>query len=119
MCTLSTTWSDLEENIRKQSVKNAAFRAEFLADPKAVIEKYSGEPMGDVSVYVHEQTSDAIHFVLPPDPATMDDELSDEDLEKVAGGEFVIGLAVIATIAASVGAGVSTANDQTQRRHGW
>ena len=45
---------------------------------------------------VHEENENSLHFVIPTKPKTAA-ELSDEDLEKVAGGTDVI-----VTVAASV-----------------
>ena len=114
------SFREAEGLIGARSLKDPAFRAEFLKDPKAAIEKYSGQKLpANTKVYAHEITQDTVHFVLPPVPTKGADELSDDDLEKVAGGEFVIGIAVIGAITAIATAGVSVANDQTRSRGGW
>ncbi len=35
-----------------------------------------------------ENTTDTMHFILPPEPS---DELSDDDLEGAAGGTIIVG----------------------------
>lgn len=118
------SYKELSEAIAVQSVKDAAFRKELLADPSATFEKYSGQTLSGTKVFVHENSPSEIHFVLPP--ALADGELSDEDLEKVAGGEFFIGVAVVGAIvggatilAGAAGTAATIANDQTRARHGW
>jgi hypothetical protein len=100
--------------------KDEAFKREFLGNPKATIEKYSSQKLPEnVKVFAHESNENEIHFVIPKKPASVSDELSDADLEKVAGGEFVIGIAILGAITAVATAGVSVANDQTRSRGGW
>lgn len=115
------TYREMSDAISVQAMKDEGFRDELLADPKGTFEKYSGQAMPEnVEVYVHENSETATHFVLPP--RISENELSDEDLEKVAGGEFFIGMAVVTAIGIGVGAAgtaATIANDQTRARHGW
>jgi hypothetical protein len=114
------TYRELSDAITVQALKDTNFRKELVADPTATFEKYSGQPAG-TKVFVHENSASELHFVLPP--PIEQGELSDEDLEKVAGGEFFIGVAIvgaIATVAAgAIGTAATIANDQTKARHGW
>lgn len=110
------TYKELSEAITVQALKDPNFRKELVADPAATFEKYSGQPAGG-KVFVHENSANEIHFVLPP--AVTQGELSDEDLEKVAGGEFFIGVAVVGAIVGGAGIAAGIANDQTKARHGW
>ncbi len=112
------TVKELQDLIAVQAMKDEGFRAEMLADANAAFEKYSGQPLPEgVSVQVHENSSNVTHFVLPP--KIEEGELSDDDLEKVAGGEFVVGAAIIGAVSATVTAGAYVANDQTRSRGGW
>jgi hypothetical protein len=114
------SFRDAEGLIAARAMKDPAFRQEFLGNPKATIEKYSGQKMpADVKVFAHEITAKEVHFVIPaPPPAST--ELSDADLEKVAGGEFIVTWGVVTAVATAVfTAGVSVANDQTRARSGW
>jgi hypothetical protein len=64
-----------------------AYKAKLLSDPRAVLtEAGVGIPAG-TKVKVIEDTADTKHFVLPATPSDAA-ELSDEELEKVAGGMF-------------------------------
>jgi hypothetical protein len=113
------TYKELSDAISIQSLKDPQFRKELIADPAGTFAKYSGQPVNS-KVFVHENSPKELHFVLPP--AINKDELSDEDLEKVSGGEFFIGMAVITAIGIGVGAAgtaAGIANDQTRARHGW
>jgi hypothetical protein len=109
---------ELQELIAVQAMKDDSFRAELIADATGTFEKYSGQALPEgVRVEVHENSSNVTHFVLPP---KLDEgELSDDDLEKVAGGEFVVGAAIIGAVATTVAAGAYVANDQTRSRGGW
>jgi hypothetical protein len=110
------TYKDISDAIVMHAMKDPAFRKELLSNPTATVEKYSGQP-SKVKIFVHENSATQIHFVLPP--VVGEGDLSDADLEKVAGGEFFIGVAVVGAIAALGGAGMGIANDQTRARHGW
>jgi len=111
------TLKEMEGAIAAQAMKDESFRQEFFANPKATIEKYSGQSLpADVEIVAHENNEKQIHFVLPPKVSS---ELSDEDLEKVAGGEFVVGAAIISAASATIAAGATIANDQTRSRGGW
>lgn len=110
------TYKELSDAITVQALKDPAFRKELLANPVATFEKYSGQPAG-TKIFVHENSPTETHFVLPP--AIAEGELSDDDLEKVAGGEFFIGVAVVGAIATCAVGGATIANDQTKARHGW
>ena len=100
--------------------KDEAFRDEFIANPKGTIEKYSGQKLPDELKFVALAEDDkTIYFVIPAKPANTD-ELSDEDLEKVAGGIdiFTASIIAIAAISAACG-GVAGANWGTRTNHGW
>lgn len=93
------TRQDVEALIVKRAWSNEEFRQEFLADPKATIEKYGGQKLPeDLRILAHPEDDRTIHFVIPAKPVNAD-ELSDEDLEKVAGGIDVGTGFIIATVA--------------------
>ena len=63
--------------------RDLAFKAKLLADPHGTL-KDEGVPVpAGMTVTVVENTDTHVHFVLPSKPSQ---ELSDEALEKVAGG---------------------------------
>ena len=80
------TRSELEETIRRK-VEDSAHRRAFLQSTRTYIEKQLGAPLPpDVQVTVLEENPHLLYFVaqyeVPPGC-----ELSDLDLEHVAGGK--------------------------------
>src|ERR1700748_1567460 len=77
---------DLEATIIKHCWDDPAFQKKFVADPKGTFVEYTGVAASNVpEIVVHEETPGSWHIVLPAKPASAQ-ELSDADLEKVAGG---------------------------------
>jgi hypothetical protein len=62
---------------------DSAFKAKLLKDPQAALVEAGVEVPAGVSVKVVEETETTRYFILPPPP---EGELSEEALEKVAGG---------------------------------
>ncbi len=82
-----TTATELKAQILSKADEDSDFRARLIADPKAAISSEIGAdiPEGfDISVY--EDSATTVHLVLPPSP-----ELTEAELEKVAGGVFIWG----------------------------
>jgi nitrile hydratase alpha subunit len=61
-----------------------AFKARLLAEPTVVLAEQGIRFPPEVAVEVHESTPTTVHLMLPPKPS---DELSDEQLDAVAGGD--------------------------------
>ena len=62
---------------------DAGFKRRLLADPAAALAEQGLQLPPGVAVRVHESTPTLVHLALPPKPS---DELSDEQLDAVAGG---------------------------------
>ncbi|MCC7538186.1 MAG: NHLP leader peptide family RiPP precursor [Deltaproteobacteria bacterium] len=78
------TRKDLEPKLIARAAQDPEFRKKLVADPKAVIEAELGRKLpGYLKVQVVEETTTNVVLVLP---ATKTSELSDADLESVAGG---------------------------------
>jgi Nitrile hydratase, alpha chain len=78
----------MERRLIEKSSEDEAFRRRLMEDPKGAVEQElgSGLPEG-VEVRVLEETADAIYLVLPSaSPIGGGAELSDSELEGVAGG---------------------------------
>jgi len=79
---------ELEQRVIQKSQEDSAFRASLLADPKAAIEQELGTSLpAGVQVSVVEESSNAFYLVIPQaSQGGAGGELSDQDLEAVAGG---------------------------------
>jgi hypothetical protein len=64
--------------------QNPKYRQALLANPKATIERQLNTSLGNVQVKAIAESADTVYIVLPYVPAA--GELSDADLETVAGG---------------------------------
>jgi len=98
------TLAELQQKIAQKAWQDPGFEAEFMTDPKGTFEKYLQQKLPEeLTIHAHYNTGDEIHFVIPRRPTSSSDELTDEDLERVAGGEtpFVV-LTVIATITGTI-----------------
>ena len=67
--------------------KNDEYKTALMKDPKTVLAKQMNQELPDwLSVKVIQETADTIYLVLPHAPKE-GEELSDTDLEMVAGGK--------------------------------
>ena len=80
--------AEIERRLVERSLEDESFRQELLADPKGALEQELGIRLPDeVQVRTVEETADTIYLVLPSaSPAGEGGELSDRELEAVAGG---------------------------------
>ena len=80
---------EMERRLIAKSLEDEAFRQRLIEDPKAAVERELGKRLPEeVRVVALEETQDTIYLVLPSTPMVgrEDEELSDQDLESVAGG---------------------------------
>jgi hypothetical protein len=80
--------AEMERRIVQRSIEDDAFRQRLLEDPKAAVEQELGSQLPEeVRVVTVEETPDTIYLVLPSTSAVGEGgELSDQELEAVAGG---------------------------------
>jgi hypothetical protein len=80
------TRHDLEAKIVRHSWEDKGFRKEFIANPAGTFVKYLNVPAASLpKIVVHQEAAGSWHIVLPARPANAG-ELSEADLEKMAGG---------------------------------
>jgi hypothetical protein len=87
---------DVEEYLVSRATKDETFLAELRADPKAVVERELANLLpgfvqlpSSMEIEIVEETPTKLYLVLPPRPMPEDGELSDSQLEAVAGGVVV------------------------------
>jgi len=85
------TRGQLWDKIVEQAQNNPKYFAALKADPRALMEKQLGTAIpASVNIKLIEETADTYYIVVPAF-AKEGAELSDSDLEKVAGGGTVKG----------------------------
>ena len=79
----------MEQRIVQRSLEDDAFRQQLLADPRAAVEQELGSQLpSGIRVQVVEETADTVFLVIPlsSQAGENEGELSDSELESVAGG---------------------------------
>jgi hypothetical protein len=111
------TKHDLETRLIEECWKDPEFKAEVLADPKAKLEEFLGTKLPEnFKVIIHQDDASTLHLAVPPAPAAAA-ELSDEDLEKIAGGTELVFLGTHWLLPASAaGSAVLTASTPIGQR---
>ena len=87
--------TEMETRLITKAMEDEAFKQELMSNPKAVIARESGQKWPDsVDIEVLEQTPNKLYLVLPlaPNAIAPQGELSEEQLEAVAGGITPAGL---------------------------
>jgi hypothetical protein len=81
--------AQMERMLVQRSIEDEDFRRRLLEEPKAAVEEELGARLPkEVQVQAVEETADTIYLVLPSaSPIGGGGELSDQQLEAVAGGD--------------------------------
>jgi hypothetical protein len=118
METHASTRRDLETLLIEKCWKDPEFKKQVLSNPKGMLERYTGQKLpAQVKIFVHEEDANTLHLSIPPAPGNLG-ELSDADLEQVAGGTDVI--ITVTLTAGVVSAAVSAASAaSTKYEHQW
>ena len=87
----AAVWSDeeikkVELSIKRNAMKDPEFRALALSNPNAAIAKVTSNPLPPGFKVKFIDNAGANRTVVLPDPLARVDELSDAELEQVAGG---------------------------------
>ncbi len=89
------------KDLLARSATDWNFRQKLLENPKEAVSEFAGKPVREsFNVVFIENKADAT-FVLP-DPVTVGDELSEDELEEVAGGVTPVIASVLATVASAL-----------------
>jgi Nitrile hydratase, alpha chain len=82
--------AQMERRIVQRSIEDESFRQRLMDDPKGAVEEELGTQLPEeVRVVILEETADTVYLVLPGSTSMAGREgveLSDRDLEAVAGG---------------------------------
>jgi hypothetical protein len=81
--------AEIERKLIERSLQDESLRQRLLADPRAALEEELGTRLPEeVQVVAVEETADTVYLVLPlrSTEAQEAGELSDRELEAVAGG---------------------------------
>ena len=84
MSAMTLTRGQLQDLLNKFATDNPKYREKLISDPKWVLEKQLNKPLGEIKVKAVVETPDTMYVVVPH--VAGEGELSDADLEKVAGG---------------------------------
>lgn len=88
MSTLTTY--ELNEQVAKRASEKEEFRVALLSDPKKALENEFGvEIPADLQIEVHLETKNTLHLIVPEKEKEKEKdtlELSDDQLDQVAGG---------------------------------
>ncbi len=77
------TRGQIQDLVGKFAAESPRYRAALLANPKAILEKQLNTSFGDLTIKAVVDTADTVFVVVPYAPT--DGELTDTDLEAVAG----------------------------------
>ncbi len=114
------TRETIERELSAKAWQDDAFLEELRNNPKAVIAREYGVQLPDtLNLKVVEEQPDTLYIRIGNNPANV--ELTDEQLEMVAGGEVVVLTAVLSAVFGSVAVSVSTitATAQISVAKGW
>jgi hypothetical protein len=77
-----------ESRLQQRAIRDRDFRQELLRDARGTVSRELGTALPDgVTIRVLQEDPSTYYIVLPPVPAE-GEELSDEELESVAGGSY-------------------------------
>jgi Nitrile hydratase, alpha chain len=83
----SSNRDTVTRQVIERATRDSQFRQELLRDPAKTVEQELGVSIPkSIELRVVEETSSMLYLVLPPQPVAAGQELSDQELEQVAGG---------------------------------
>ena len=106
------TRKKFEEEIILKAWKDPEYKKRLLESPKEVLQEELQKIRPELKlpdnfhVFVHEETTSAVHITLPVNPGEFGDVSGEEWLENAAGGALFVGAVVVgqaAVVAVVVG----------------
>ena len=77
----------LEQQLIEKAMKNESFRKQLIKNPGAAIEAETGMKIPEmIKIHVLEEDYQSFYIILPAQKRESEDELTDAELEHVAGG---------------------------------
>jgi hypothetical protein len=99
---------EMETALIEKCWKDPEFKKAVVSDPKGMLERHTGRKLPpQLKILVHEEDANTLHLAIPLAPSNLA-ELTDEDLEKVAGGTDIAATIVAAVTAALTAGGLAT-----------
>lgn len=93
---------EIYQQLVEKAWESATFKEQLIANPRQTIGEFTGsssEFLANTNFIVEDQSdADIIYINIPKDPNSETMELTDEQLDQVSGGEWVIVGAVAAVV---------------------
>jgi hypothetical protein len=90
--------AELMRTLVEKAWESAAFKDQLVKNPVATIQEFANNSFTmpeNKKLVVEDQTNESvIYFNIPAKPNYSEMELTDEQLELISGGEFVVGAAI-------------------------
>ena len=101
------TRAELEAQLIAKAWKDSVYRTELMHDARGTIEREFNVTLPeDLHIEVLAEEADTLYVIVPQPPGKIG-ELSDTDLEAVAGGELAVAVSVgTVTVVSAVGSAV-------------
>lgn len=103
--------TELMKTLIEKAWESATFKDQLVNNPVATIESATGNKItGNQSFVVEDQTNSSLIYLNIPRKVELDNfELTDEQLEVVAGGEIAVGALIVGSFLAGVSIGIALA----------
>ena len=85
------TRRDVDQEIATKAASDPKFRKRFMSNPKSVLAEMGYDVRDTIKVNVVEEDASNVYVVLPKAKGGGGADLSDDDLEAVAAGQFNAG----------------------------